>query len=230
MDKTSLQKRFRFIMVIAALAMLVTIVTPAYIHYGENKQHYPRVAMMWTVLFGKGVKNQFSISWFAFAGYISIIVVLIIALLRKFIVINTENTDNLESKNDKDKKKNKKKTNKSSVILDAVSLVFVIISLVMFILLPILITETSCTNEYLIHTFYSWGFAYILIYLCLAVMIATCLMSIYVDVVVAVINKFKKNKQAKVVNAKSNGEAKEEIKEETKEEATTTEVKEDTKE
>ena len=224
MDKTSLQKKFRFIMVIVAAAMFVTILTPAYIHYSSSNLGFPKVIMMWTVLFGGGGLARFTLSWFAFAGYISIIIVLIITLLRKFITIDTVNPE----KKTKEKTE-KKKTNKNSLILDAVSLVFVLVSLVMFILLPVLITDTSCTNTFLIDTYYGWGFSYILIYLCLAAMIVLSLMTIYIEVVVAVLNKFKKTPAEK--EAIASAEVKEEVKAEaveTKEE-TRAEVKEETK-
>lgn len=223
MDKTSLQKKFRFIMVIVAAAMFVTILTPAYIHYSSSNLGWPKVIMMWTVLFG-GSKAKFTLSWFAFAGYISIIVVLIIALLRKFITIDT-----VDSEKKTKEKTEKKKTNKNSLILDAVSLVFVLVSLVMFILLPVLITDTSCTNTFLIDTYYGWGFSYILIYLCLAAMIVLSLMTIYIEVVVAVLNKFKKTPAEKeaIVSAEVKEEAKTETVE-TKEEAKA-EVKEEIK-
>lgn len=224
MDKTSLQKKFRFIMVIVAASIFVTILTPAYIHYSSSNLGWPKVIMMWTVLFG-GSKAKFTLSWFAFAGYMSIIVVLIIALLRKFVTINTDNPE----KKSKEKTE-KKKTNRNALILDAVSLVFVLISLVMFILLPVLITDTSCTNTFLIDTYYGWGFSYILIYLCLTAMIVLSLMTIYIEVVVAVLNKFKKTPvetKAEVIENKE--EAKVEVKEEVKETETKVEVKEEAK-
>ena len=202
MDKTSLQKRFRFIMVIAALAMFITIVTPAYIRYGSN-QGWPKVIMMWTVLFGKGGKNQFSFSWFAFTGYISIIVLLIISLLRKFITIDTNS--------DTEKKKSKTKNDSGSIVLDSVSLVVILVALVMFILLPILITETSCTNTYLVDRYYGWGFSYILIYIALAVMLLSCLGALYINLVYSVLKNIKGKKSEKKVEATP---VKEEVKDE----------------
>ena len=145
------------------------------------------------------------------------------------------------------KTQEKKNKNKNGLILDAVSLVFVLISLVMFILLPVLITDTSCTNTFLIDTYYGWGFSYILIYLCLAAMIVLSLMTIYIEVVVAVLKKFKKTpvekeavataevkEEAKVetveVKEETKTENKEEAKKETKKKTRTTKEKENNKE
>ena len=216
MEKTSLQKRFRFVMIIAALASFLTIVTPAYIRYGKSAG-WSSVVMMWTVIFGKGAKNQFGFSWFAFFGYISIIVLLIICLLRKFITIDTTT----------ETKKNKKKSNAGSIALDAICLVLCLVSLAMFILLPILITETSCTNTFLIDRYYGWGVSYIMMYICLAVMIFSSLVSLYAESIV----KFMTIREKKVKETKVEDTPKAETKEETKEEKKeTVETKEETAE
>ena len=213
MEKTSLQKRFRFVMIIAALASFLTIVTPAYIRYGSDKKGWPRVVMMWTVIFGKGAKNQFGFSWFAFFGYIAIFVLLIVCLLRRFITIDTTT----------DGKKEKKKSNAGSIILDSVCLVLCLLALVMFILLPILITATSCTNDYLIDRHYGWGFSYIIMYICLAVMIFSSFVSLYAESIV----KFMTMREKKVKVTKAEDTVKVETKEEKKE---TVETKEETTE
>ena len=212
MEKTSLQKRFRFVMIIAALASFLTIVTPAYIRYGKSAG-WSSVVMMWTVIFGKGAKNQFGFSWFAFFGYISIIVLLIICLLRKFITIDTTT----------ETKKNKKKSNAGSIALDAICLVLCLISLAMFILLPILITETSCTNTFLIDRYYGWGVSYIMMYICLVVMIFSSLVSLYAEPIV----KFMNMRETKVRVTKIENTVKVEVEEEKKE---TVETKEETTE
>jgi hypothetical protein len=77
MNKSLLQKKFRFVMIIAALALFITIVTPAYIRTSSVHKSFPGVIMMWTVLFGVGGKRidaAFNFSWIAFIGYLSAII------------------------------------------------------------------------------------------------------------------------------------------------------------
>ncbi len=209
MDKSLLQKKFRFVMIIAALALFVTILTPAYIRYGKN-QGWPGVIMMWNVLFG-GTKAKFELSWFAFTGYLTAIILLIICLLRKFITVQP--SDEKKKKKDKGNKKNP-----GTVILDATCMVLSFISLCMFILLPILITNTSQPNTYLIDRYYGWGLSYVLIYIILGVMFVSSLIVLFAESIV----KFKAVKEKKATTketkAETKVEAKEEVKEETKEE------------
>jgi len=180
MERTLVEKKFRFVMIIAALALFVTILTPAYIRYGKTLG-WPKVIMMWNVLFG-GTKAKFEFSWFAFAGYLIIIPLLIISLLRNFIKV--------ESKDDK-KKKTKNGRTKGSIVLDVVCMICSFVSLVLFILLPIFITETSQSNTFLIDNYYGWGLSYILAYIILVVMFVSSLIVVYSESFIKIMNKIK---------------------------------------
>ena len=209
MDKSLLQKKFRFVMIIAALALFVTILTPAYMYLGSNDKGFPRIVMMWTVLFGGGKLTQFQFSWFAFTGYLTAIILLIICVLRQFITI--------QPSGDKKKKKDKANTNKKSVgaiTLDATCMVLSFISLCMFILLPILITETSQTNTFIIEHHYGLGIAFYLIYIITGVMFVSSLIVLFAESIV----KYKTIKDKKATTKETKVEAKEETKEEQPEE------------
>ena len=217
MNKSLLQKKFRFVMIIAALAFFITIVTPAYIRTSYASKSLPGVIMMWTVLFGVGGKRidaAFNFSWIAFVGYLSVIILLIICLIRRFVTIDTK----------PDKKNNKKnEKNNSSIVLDAICMILCLISLVMFILLPITITNTSVSDfgEFIV-TRYAWGVTYILAYLILATMFVSSLIVLYAEAIL----KFK----TIIVKKDNKVEAKkDEVKEEKKDDIKTDE-KEDIKE
>ncbi len=181
MERTLVEKKFRFVMIIAALALFVTILTPAYIRYGNGEANFPRVIMMWNVLFG-GTKAKFEFSWFAFAGYLIIIPLLIISLLRNFIKV--------ENKDDK-KKKTKNGRSIGSIVLDVVCMICSFISLLMFILLPIFIGQEAPIVEYLVDSYYGWGLSYILAYIILVVMFVSSLIVVYSESFIKIMNKIK---------------------------------------
>lgn len=178
MNKSLIQKKFRFVMIIAAIALFITIFTPTYINYGSSNG-YPKVVWMWTVLFGTGggaqLNKLFNFSWIAFIGYMLAIILLIICLLRKFITIDAT----------------AEQAKKGSVAVDAICMGVSLLSLVMFILLPITITKTSTsvTGGWLVNN-YGWGVTYILAYVILAVMFISSLIALYAEAIV----KFKKIK------------------------------------
>ena len=179
MNKSMLQKKFRFVMIIAALALFITILTPAYFRSSASKT-YPSVIMMWTVLFGTGggstLNNIFLFSWIAFVGYSMAIILLLICLARKFITVET------------------KDSKKGSIALDAICMICCLASLVMFIVLPFTLSSASTTalGEYIING-YSWGLSYILIYIITAVMFISSLIVLYAETIV----KFKNIKGKK---------------------------------
>ena len=180
MNKSLIQKKFRFVMIIAAIALFITIFTPAYIRYGSTAEGYPRVVWMWTVLFGTGggaqLNKLFNFSWIAFIGYMLAIILLIIALLRKFITIDAT----------------AEQAKKGSVAVDAICMGVSLLSLVMFILLPLTITKTSTSavGGWAVEHYYGIGVAYILAYVILAVMFISSLIALYAEAIV----KFKKIK------------------------------------
>ena len=180
MNKSLIQKKFRFVMIIAAIALFITIFTPAYICYKSNTGGYPKVVWMWTVLFGTGggakLNNVFNFSWIAFIGYMLAIILLIVCLTRKFITVDAT----------------AEQAKKGSVAVDAICMGISLLSLVMFILLPITITKTSVTTagSYLVTGLYGIGVAYILAYIILAVMFISSLIALYAEAIV----KFKKIK------------------------------------
>ena len=200
MNKSLLQKKFRFVMIIAALALFITIVTPAYIRYGKNEFGYPSVVMMWTVLFGTGggnkLNNGFGFSFIAFFGYLMTVVLLIICLIRKFVTI--EGTD-------------EKKSQKGTVVLDTICMLCCLTSLALFIILPISLPRTDMWVEWAVGSFYGWGFSYILAYICLAVMFVSSLIVLYAETIVKIVNM--KAKKAKAVETSEAAEVKEETKE-----------------
>ena len=212
MNKSSIQKKFRFIMVISALCFFITIVTPAYIRYG-SKDSYPRVVMMWTVLFGTGggsmLNNGFNFSWIAFIGYSLVLLLLIIELFKKFITVDVDD---------------KKKSGNVSAA-DASGVICSVLALVMFILLPITITSASTepSGAWAIEDYYGIGIAYILAYLILIVMVASSFIVLYAESI-AKYMRIKEKKQQKEVKATKKAEATKVV-EEPKEE--TVEVKEE---
>ena len=189
MNKSLLQKKFRFVMIIAALALFITIVTPAYFRSSGVPKSNPGVIMMWTILFGVGEKSinaAFNFSWIAFISYLSAIILLIICLIRKFVTVEAED-----------------KNKKGSVTLDAICMILSLISLVMFILLPITLPKASVSmrGEYLVES-YAWGISYILAYIFLAVMFLSSLIVLYAEVIVkfkTVIDKKENKKEVKEV-------------------------------
>lgn len=187
MNKSLLQKKFRFVMIIAALAFFITIVTPVYFRSSANKT-YPSVIMMWTVLFGAGggkvLDKIFNFSWIGFMAYLFVIVLLIICLARKFITVD-----------------NTKDAKKGSIAVDAICMVCCLIPLVLFILLPITLSSASTTalGEYVVSN-YAWGITYILAYIILTVMFISSLIVLYAEVIV----KFKKIKDKKETKKENN--------------------------
>lgn len=181
MNKSLIQKKFRFVMIIAALALFITIFTPAYINYGSSKG-YPKIVWMWTVLFGTGggvqLNKLFYFSWIAFIGYMLAIILLIICLLRKFITVDAS----------------EEQAKKGSIAVDAICMGISLLTLVMFILLPITITKTSTSvaGGWLVNN-YGWGVSYILAYIILTVMFVSSLIALYAETIV----KFKKIKEKK---------------------------------
>lgn len=173
MNKSVLQKKFRFVMIIAALALFITIFTPAYIKTSSVSKSYPSVVMMWTVLFGTGggsiLNPAFDFSWIAFVGYSMSIILLIICLARKFITVET-----------KDGKK-------GSIALDAICMICCLISLVMFIILPFLLSSTSTNGQgtYIV-TAYAWGVSYILAYIICAIMFISSLIVLYAETIIKI--------------------------------------------
>lgn len=182
MDKSLLQKKFRFVMVIASLALFLTIVLPAYFR-GGNSKSMPGVIMMWTVLFGAGGNisgSMFDFSWIAFVGYSVVIVLLLICLARKFITVDT-----------------KTNSNKGSIALDAICMICCLVALVMFILLPITITSASAHGGGIPYVNNAvFGISYILAYLILAVMFVSSLIVLYADPITKYINIRNKKKNA----------------------------------
>lgn len=208
MNKTSIQKKFRFIMVIAALCLFITIFTPAYIRYGKGSS-YPRVVWMWTVLFGKGggsmLNNAFDFSWIAFIGYSLVLILLLIELIKKFITVDGDD----------------KKKNNSISVADASGVICSLLALVMFILLPITITNTSAegVGKYILEDVYGVGIAYILAYVILVVMVVSSFIVLYAESI-AKYMKIKEKKQQKETKTVKEKEVKEtqEVKEEKKDE------------
>lgn len=183
MNKSLIQKKFRFVMIIAALALFITIFTPAYICYKSNTAGYPKVVWMWTVLFGTGggakLNNAFNFSWIAFIGYMLAVILLIICLVRKFITVDAS----------------EEQAKKGSIAVDAICMGISLLTFVMFILLPFTITKTS-TNSYgdwLVNSHYGWGVSYILAFVILTVMFVSSLIALYAETIV----KFKKIKEKK---------------------------------
>ena len=180
MNKSLLQKKFRFIMIIMAIALFITIFMPVYIRYGKTTSGYPKVVWMWTVLFGTGGGTQlnklFNFSWIAFIGYMLAIILLIISLLRKFITIDAT----------------EEQAKKGSIAVDAICMGCSLLSLVMFILLPLTITKTSTSDAgaWIVNSYYGWGIAYIIAYIILAVMLASSFVVLYAEAII----KFKKIK------------------------------------
>jgi len=172
MDKLTLQKKFRFVMIIAALALFITILTPAYFRTTASKT-YPSVIMMWTVLFGTGggstLNNIFEFSWISFVAYSMPIILLIITLTRKFITVEGSEESN----------------KKGSIALDAICMICCLVSLVMFIILPFTLTSASTTalGEYVINN-YAWGISYILAYIITLVMVVSSLIVLYAETLI----------------------------------------------
>lgn len=194
MNKSLLQKKFRFVMIIAALALFITIFTPTYIIYGKNTGNCPRVLWMWTILFGAGggkLNTTFNFNWFAFIGYAMTIILLIVCLTRKFISLDSDD----------------KKNNKNGFIVDTICMFCCLISLIMFIILPFSITNgmsTEPAGEIAIKTYYGWGISYILAYIILAVMFVSSVIVLFAETII----KFKKIKEKKA-NKKEVGNNKE---------------------
>ena len=184
MDKSLLQKKFRFVMIVSALALFLTIVLPAYFRGGSAAKSYPGVIMMWTVLFGAGggstLNNIFDFSWIAFVGYSMVIVLLIICLARKFITVDT-----------------KSKNNKGSIALDAICMICCLISLVMFIVLPISLPRESALAKFVIDS-YVFGLSFIFAYILLSVMLISSLIVLYAESIVKFMNLKKKNAKKEV--------------------------------
>ena len=194
MDKSLLQKKFRFVMVIAALALFLTIVLPAYFRGPNVPKSNPGVIMMWTVLFGAGsskTATMFDFSWIAFVGYSVVIVLLLICLARKFITVDT-----------------KTNSNKGSIALDAICMICCLTALVMFILLPITITNASTHGGGIYYVSHAiLGISYILAYIILAVMLVSSLIVLYADPIVKLANlKKKKNANKEVKENKESNE------------------------
>ena len=185
MNKSLIQKKFRFVMIIAAIALFITIFTPAYIRYGSTSEGYPKVVWMWTVLFGTGggaqLNKLFNFSWIAFIGYMLAIILLIICLARKFITVDAT----------------AEQAKKGSVALDAICMGISLLSLVMFILLPITITKTSTSaaGGWAVNSYYGIGVAYILAYIILAVMFISSLIVLYAETIVKIKKLKEKNKK-----------------------------------
>ena len=208
MNKSSIQKKFRFIMVIAALCFFITIFTPAYIRYGKGSS-YPRVVWMWTVLFGKGggslLNNAFDFSWIAFIGYSLVLILLIIEFIKKFVTVDGDD----------------KKKSSSVSVADASGVICSLLALVMFILLPITITNTSAegVGKYILEDVYGVGIAYILAYIILVIMVVSSFVVLYAESIAKYL-KIKEKKQQKVAKeekVKETQEVKEENKNETNE-------------
>ena len=182
MNKSSIQKKFRFVMIIAALALFITIFLPTYIRYGKTVG-YPKVVMMWTVLFGTGggakLNSLFDFSWIAFTGYALVLVLLVISLIRKFITVEGSEKAN-------------------NVVADAACMICSLLALVMFVLLPITITKTSVNSAgvYLVQNYYGWGVTYIFAYIILAIMVVSSFIVLYAESIV----KFKKIREKKQAN------------------------------
>ena len=160
MDKLVIQKKFRFVMVICAALLFITIFTPTYIIYGKNTSGNSKILWMWTIFFGAGntqEKYLFDFSWIAFIAYAMALIILIIALARKFITVDTS-----------------KQSQNGGVAVDACCMVFSFIALLMFIILPI--TKSSFSKS-IVWAFegstriYGWGVTYILAYIILSVML-----------------------------------------------------------
>ena len=184
MNKSLLQKKFRFVMVIAALALFITIFTPAYINYG-SKSGYPKIIWMWTVLFGTGGGNYlnplFNFSWFAFIGYAMAIILLIISFARKFVVVDND------------------KNNKSGFVVDVICMFCCLISLIMFIILPFSLTNgmsTEIAGAFAVKNIYGWGVSLILAYIILVVMLVSSFIALYAETLI----KFKKIREKKANN------------------------------
>lgn len=185
MNKSLLQKKFRSIMIFMAIALFITIFTPAYIRYGSTSGGYPRIVWMWTVLFGTGggakLNNAFEFSWIAFIGYILAIILLIISLARKFITIDA----------------NEEQVKKGSIAVDAICMICSLLALVMFILLPITIAKTSATisGSWLVNSYYGWGISYILAYIILGVMFVSSMIVLYAETIIKLKRIKDKNKK-----------------------------------
>ena len=191
MNKSLIQKKFRFVMVISALALFITIFTPAYINYGKTSG-YPKVIWMWTVLFGVGGGNKinplFNFSWFAFIGYAFVIILLIISLTRKFISLDSND-----------------KKGKGAYVVDAMCMLCALISLIMFIIVPFGVTNemsTEAAGAFAAKNIYGWGISYILAYIILAVMFVSSVIVLSAETIV----KFKKLKDKKNNNKEDNKE------------------------
>jgi len=172
MNKSSIQKKFRFVMIIAAIALFITIFLPAYIRFG-NLDTNPRVCMMWTVLFGTGggakLNNAFEFSWIAFIGYALVLILLIISLIRKYISVEGSEE-------------------KMNSVADASCFICSLLSLVMFVLLPLTITKTSTigNGDYLVNNYYTLGVAYILAYVILVVMTVSSFIVLYAETIIKI--------------------------------------------
>lgn len=195
MDKSLLQKKFRFVMIVAALALFLTIVLPAYFR-GGNSKSMPGVIMMWTVLFGAGDNisgSMFDFSWIAFIGYSVVIVLLLICLARKFITVDT-----------------KTNSKKGSIALDAICMICCLVALVMFIILPITITDVSTHGGgiyYVTHAVF--GISYILAYILLAVMFISSLIVLYAESIAKFAKLKQKNAKKDIKENKNDTEDKE---------------------
>ena len=191
MNKSLLQKRFRFVMIIAALALFITIVTPTYIIYKKNSAGFPKVIWMWTVLFGAGeskLSTLFNFSWLAFIGYAMALVILIISLARKFISVDAED-----------------KKGKGGVVVDAICSMCALIALVMFIILPFSLTNGLSTTDagaIALTNFYGWGISFILAYIILSVMLVSSLIVVYAEAIL----KIKSIKDRKANSSETNKE------------------------
>lgn len=185
MDKTQIQKLFRKILIIATCALFVTLVIPAYIQYKTKNSTIPKCIMMWTVVFGTASNNQinnnFDFSWIGFIPFVLAFIMLMIALCRKFIVIDSTNV---------------KEHQAVEGILDVINLVFSISCLILFIALPISLSNGSGSLVGLwLKTIYSWGFSVILCYIICAVMIFSSIMVLSANTVAKFI-KLKKMKNS----------------------------------
>lgn len=205
MNKSLMQKKFRFVMVIAAIALFVTIFTPTYIN-AKGNGGFPKVIWMWTVLFGAGGGNKlsplFNFNWFAFIGYAMAIIVLIISLARKFIALDADD-----------------KKGKGAYAVDAICMICCLISLIMFVIVPFSVSEgmsVEAAGAVAVKTYYGWCVSYILAFIILVVMFGSSVTVLLAETIIK-IKKIRAKKNAKETKAvKENKETKVE-KEETKE-------------
>lgn len=183
LTKVEFQKKFRFIIMIAAVAIFIGLVLPAYWNYSKTEGYgiTQKAIMMWSVVFGIGkapVGGYFSLSWIGLIPFVLSFIIVVLWFARTFLSV--EVSDNGREN--------------GIFALDLTNFVLSIIMLLMFIFLPIsILSLPKNSNAYLLASKFGWSMGYIYLYIVCAIMVISSIFVLYSDVIVKKINKKRKN-------------------------------------